>query len=68
MSVFAFFVSDKHFSGYLPQAVLEEGLKTGRFVCGRLNVNRFNAVTEAFVARSGWVCDSSSQSEGAECV
>ncbi|KAL8586444.1 hypothetical protein ACOMHN_050039 [Nucella lapillus] len=40
-------------SGYLPQAVLEEGLKTARFVSGRLNVNRFNASSEAFVARSG---------------
>ncbi|KAK7116248.1 DIS3-like exonuclease 1 [Littorina saxatilis] len=43
----------KQFGGYLPQAVLEEALKSGRFVSGRLNVNRFNAVTEAFVARSG---------------
>ncbi|XP_076444045.1 DIS3-like exonuclease 1 [Babylonia areolata] len=43
----------KRCSSYLPQTVLQEGLKTGRFVSGRLNVNRFNASTEAFVARSG---------------
>nr|KAG5699567.1 hypothetical protein BaRGS_033763 [Batillaria attramentaria] len=45
----------KHFTGYLPPAVLDEGLKSGRFVSGRLNVNRFNAMAEAFVLRTG--CD-----------
>ena len=41
-------------AGYLPQAVLEEGLKTGRFVSGCLNVNRFNAMSEAFISGSGY--------------
>ncbi len=42
-------VTAKDYQGYLAQAVLEAGLKSGRFVQGRLQVNRYNAQQEAFV-------------------
>ena len=33
--------------------VLEAGLRSGKFVSGRLSVNKHLAMTEAFVARGG---------------
>merc|ERR1719232_1026984 len=41
-----------YFEYYKPE-VLEAGLRSGKFVSGRLSVNKHLAMTEAFVARGG---------------
>ena len=50
--VLCFVFSERDYAGYLPVDVLEAGVKSGRFVRGTLNVNKHNAMTEAFVKRS----------------
>ena len=41
----------KEFSEYYRPEVLEAGLRSGKFISGRLNVNKHLALTEAFVSR-----------------
>ena len=41
----------KEFTEYYKPDVLEAGLRSGKFISGRLNVNKHLALTEAFVAR-----------------
>ena len=43
----------KEFSEYYKTELLESGLKSGKFISGRLNVNKHLAQTEAFVSRGG---------------
>ena len=38
---------------YLKQEVLEAGVKSGRYIQGRLNVNKHHSMQEAFVTRQG---------------
>ncbi|XP_071112514.1 DIS3-like exonuclease 1 [Haliotis cracherodii] len=44
---------DRDYLGYLPSDVLEAGIKSGRYISGCINVNKHNAMTEAFVKRTG---------------
>ncbi|KAK3090437.1 hypothetical protein FSP39_011852 [Pinctada imbricata] len=44
-------VKERDYKGYLPSEVLDNGLKSGRFILGHLNVSRSNAAEEAFVRR-----------------
>lgn len=48
-----FSISDSNeYIGYLPAEVLSEGVKTGKFVQGFLQVNKSNASQEAFIKKS----------------
>ncbi|XP_064607624.1 DIS3-like exonuclease 1 isoform X2 [Liolophura sinensis] len=44
--------AEDEYSGYLPLAVLEAGIKAGRFVQGNLHVNKHNPMQEAFIKRT----------------
>ncbi|KAH3841243.1 hypothetical protein DPMN_114702 [Dreissena polymorpha] len=46
------FTEVSEYIGYLPQDVLGDGVKTGKFVQGFLQVSKSNASLEAFVRRS----------------
>lgn len=48
-----FLIMQDEIAGYLPSEVLEAGIKSGRFIEGTLNVNRYCANSEAFLKRSG---------------
>lgn len=41
------------YEGYLPQEVLNSGVKSGKLVQGRLNVNKYNSMQEAFITPLG---------------
>ena len=43
----------KEYFEYYKTEVLESGIKSGKFISGRINVNKHFGQTEAFVARGG---------------
>ena len=45
------FFAETDFFGYLPQEMLEAGLKSGQLIQGSLQVSKYNAATEAFVKK-----------------
>ena len=49
--------SESEFSDYLKLEVLEAGVKKGKFVQGRLEVNKHHSMKEAFVVRQGGSAD-----------
>ena len=51
------YIVDRGYSGYLPQEILEAGLKSGKYIQGHMNVNRSNASEEAFVRRKRYSID-----------
>lgn len=51
-------------AGYLPNDVIEAGLKSGRFVQGRINVNKHNPQNEAFLTPTGYVSNVSHTTAG----